>query len=136
AEAYRMHSTSVDGMDVVAVEAAAARAADHARSGEGPFLLECRTYRFRAHSMFDAQGSRTREEVEAWKARDPIERLRLWMAGNHQLTQAQAAGIEQDVEQEVAAAAAFAEAGTAEPLEDLERFVLMDHVPQAQGATA
>lgn len=130
AEAYRMAAESVDGMDVVAVEAAAARAADQVRSGQGPFLLECRTYRFRAHSMFDAQAYRTREEVESWRQRDPIERLRRWMLDSHEATDAQLADIERTVDQEVAAAVAFAEAGTLEPVEELERFVLMDDVPQ------
>jgi pyruvate dehydrogenase E1 component alpha subunit len=133
AEAYRVRSESVDGMDVVAVEAAAARAADHVRSGQGPFFLECRTYRFRAHSMFDAQGYRTREEVEAWRQRDPIERLAHWMLENHQASEAQIAQAQQDVERELAAAVAFAEAGTPEPVAELERFVLMDRVPQEAG---
>lgn len=130
AEAYRMDAASVDGMDPVAVEAAALRAADGVRSGRGPFLLECRTYRFRAHSMFDAQGYRSREEVEAWRERDPIERLRRWMLDNHEATEAQLADIAQTAEQELAAAVAFARAGTLEPVEDLERFVLMSEVPQ------
>ena len=130
AEAYRMASGSVDGMDVVAVEAAAARAVDHVRSGQGPFFLECRTYRFRAHSMFDAQGYRTREEIDGWRQRDPIERLRRWMLENHHATEAQLADIEQTVEQEIAAAVAFAKSGTPEPVEELEDFVLMDRIPQ------
>lgn len=130
AEAYRMRSLSVDGMDAVAVEAAAARAVDQARSGEGPFLLECRTYRFRAHSMFDAQAYRTREEIEEWKQRDPITRLRRWMLDNHHAHEAQLADIEQTVGAEIAAAVAFARAGTLEPVEDLERYVTMDSIPQ------
>ncbi|SEB20547.1 pyruvate dehydrogenase (acetyl-transferring) E1 component subunit alpha [Variovorax sp. YR216] len=130
AEAYRMQSASVDGMDPVAVQAAAARGVEHARSGEGPFFMECRTYRFRAHSMFDAQSYRSREEVDNWKQRDPIERLRCWMLENHHASEAQLAEIEQGVDQELAAAVAFAEAGTLEPVADLERFVTMDSVPQ------
>lgn len=130
AQAYRMASDSVDGMDVVAVEAAAARAVERVRAGEGPFLLECRTYRFRAHSMFDAQGYRTPQEVEDWRQRDPIGCLRRWMQDNHQATETALAEIEQGVDREIAAAVAFAEAGTLEPIEALERFVLMDEVPQ------
>ena len=134
AEAYRMPAESVDGMDPVAVEAAARRAADHVRSGEGPYFLECRTYRFRAHSMFDAQAYRTREEVEAWRLRDPLERLRAWMRDNHLASAQELVDLEQAVEQELAAAVAFAEAGTLEPPEDLERFVLMDAVVQEAAA--
>jgi hypothetical protein len=59
-------------MDVLAVEAESVKAAEHVRSGEGPYFIECRTYRFRAHSMFDAELYRTKEEVEEWKKRDPL----------------------------------------------------------------
>jgi TPP-dependent pyruvate/acetoin dehydrogenase alpha subunit len=130
AGAYRMPAERVDGMDSVQVEAAARRALEHIRSGAGPFFLEARTYRFRAHSMFDTQAYRSREEVEGWKPLDPVERLRAWMAANHQLSDAEAAAIESAVAAEIAAAVAFAEAGTLEPVGDLERFVLMDRVVQ------
>ena len=73
--AYGVPSAAVDGMDVLAVEEAARTAAGSVREGKGPFFLECRTYRFRPHSMFDAELYRTKEEVEEWKKRDPIPRL-------------------------------------------------------------
>ncbi|MCS6779037.1 MAG: pyruvate dehydrogenase (acetyl-transferring) E1 component subunit alpha [Geminicoccaceae bacterium] len=130
AACYRMASEAVDGMDVVAVEAAAARAVERIRAGEGPVFLECRTYRFRAHSMFDAQLYRTKEEVEAWRARDPIERLAGWMSEVSLLHAGERAAIEAEIDREIADAVAFAEAGTLEPVEELERFVLMDEVPQ------
>jgi TPP-dependent pyruvate/acetoin dehydrogenase alpha subunit len=100
------------------------------RAGKGPYFLECRTYRFRAHSMFDTQAYRTRDEIESWKQRDPIEKLRAWMAANHQLTADEAAAIEAGIAAEIDAAVAFAEAGTLESVDDLERFVLMDQVVQ------
>ncbi len=136
AQAYRMAAEQVDAMDPVKVEAAARRALDHIRAGKGPYFLECRTYRFRAHSMFDTQAYRTREEIEGWKHRDPIARLRTWMSDNHQLTAAEAEAIDAGIGAEIDAAVAFAEAGTPEPVADLERFVLMDrvvqdHAPQA-----
>lgn len=130
AQAYRMASEQVDGMDPVQVEAAARRAVEHIRAGRGPYFLECRTYRFRAHSMFDTQAYRTREEVDGWKQRDPIERLRAWMTDNHQLGADEAAAIDAGIAAEIAAAVAHAEAGTLEPVEDLERYVLMDEVVQ------
>ena len=72
AQGYRMPSEVVDGMDVVAVEAAARRAAEHdPRPATDPYFLECRTYRFRAHSMFDAQLTGTKDEIEAWKQQRP-----------------------------------------------------------------
>ena len=130
ARAYRMPAEQLDGMDPVQMEAAARRAVEHVRAGEGPYFLEARTYRFRAHSMFDTQAYRTREEIEGWKPLDPIDRLRSWMVANHELSDAEAATIDAEVAAEIAAAEAFAEAGTPEPLEDLERFVLMDEVVQ------
>jgi len=134
AQAYRMTAEQVDGMDPIEVEAAARRAAEHLRGGTGPYFIEARTYRFRAHSMFDTQAYRTRGEVEDWRRLDPIERLRAWMAANHQLSEAEAAAIEAEVAAEIDAAVAFAEAGTLEPLDELERFVLMDRVVQEDEA--
>ncbi len=130
AQAYRMAAEPVDAMDPVEVEAATQRAVEHLRAGKGPYFLECRTYRFRAHSMFDTQAYRTRDEIEDWKQRDPIKRLRMWMADNHQLSADEAAAIEAGIAVEIEAAVAFAEAGTLESINDLERFVLMDEVVQ------
>jgi len=127
---YRMPSEAVDGMDVVAVEAAAARAVERIRAGEGPAFLECRTYRFRAHSMFDAQLYRSKEEVEAWRRRDPIERLARWMAETGLLHPGERERLEAEIDREIEDAVAFAEAGSLEPIEELERFVLMEDVPQ------
>jgi pyruvate dehydrogenase E1 component alpha subunit len=134
AAAYHLAAEQVDGMDVVAVEAAARRAVEHVRSGVGPFFLEARTYRFRAHSMFDTQAYRSRDEVEGWKPRDPIEQLRSWMAANGQIHPDERAAIDAAVEAEIADAVAFAEAGTLEPVADLERFVLMERVVQEDPA--
>ena len=76
AGAYGVTGQAVDGMDVVAVRQAASAAVAAARAGEGPTLLECRTYRFVGHSRSDARGYRTREEEAEWQLRDPIVRLR------------------------------------------------------------
>ena len=130
ASAYRMAAERVDGMDPVQVAAAARRAVEHVRSGQGPYFLEARTYRFRAHSMFDTQAYRTRGEIEGWKHLDPIAKLRGWMLANHQATDGELDAIESGIGAEIDAAVAFAEAGSFEPVEDLERFVLMDHVVQ------
>lgn len=120
---YGIASAVVDGMDVMAVEEAANVAVSHIRSGQGPYLLECRTYRFRPHSMFDTEQYRTKAEVEEWKKRDPIEMLagRLTEAGLFSKEERQA--LEQDVAAEVEASVSFAEAGTREAVEDLTRFV-------------
>jgi pyruvate dehydrogenase E1 component alpha subunit len=132
AEAYRIASSQVDAMDPVRMETAARTALEHIRAGKGPYFLECRTYRFRAHSMFDTQAYRTRDEVEEWKHRDPIHKLHAWMQDNHRITPEEDAAIEAGIAREIEAAVAFAEAGTLEPLEDLERFVLMESVVQEQ----
>ena len=129
AASYRMAGEAVDGMDVVAVEHAARKAVERIRGEGEPYFLECRTYRFRAHSMFDAQLYRSKEEVEAWRKRGPIERLRTWLEDNRMIKPEEVARIEAEVDAEIATAAAFAEAGTLEPVEDVERFVTMQEVP-------
>ena len=130
AAAYRMPGEAVDGMNPVAVEAAARRAVESIRAGNGPYFLECRTYRFRPHSMFDAQLYRTREEIERWKERDPIPRTLKWLQDNHMVTPDELGAIEAEVEAEIDEAVAFAENGTLEDVGDLEKFVLMDEVPE------
>ena len=129
AEAYDLRAETVDGMDVLAVEEAARRAADLVRGGSGPFLLELRTYRFRPHSMADPDLYRTKEEIEGWKQRDPIAlftaRLRQWGL----LSDADLAAIEASVAGEVEAAVAEAEAGPWEPVEDLTRDVYTPRTP-------
>jgi pyruvate dehydrogenase E1 component alpha subunit len=129
AACYRVPSEAVDGMDVVAVEAAARRAVEAMRAEPAPRFLECRTYRFRAHSMFDAQLYRDKAEIEAWRKKGPIVRFQAWLLENGLIHEAEIARLEQEVEAEVVDAVAFAEAGTLEPVEELERFVLMDEVP-------
>ena len=130
AAGYNMASELVDGMDVVAVEVAARRAIDAIRRTSEPFLLECRTYRFRAHSMFDAQLYRTKQEIEAWREHDPIRQLQSWLEQTGLMHADEITAIEAEIATEIAAAVAFAEAGTWESVDDLERFTLMDQVPQ------
>src|SRR5690606_38872520 len=72
AAGYAIKAMPVDGMDVLAVEAAAQNGAAEVRTTGQPYFLECHTYRFRAHSMFDAELYRDKSEVEQWKQRDPI----------------------------------------------------------------
>jgi 2-oxoisovalerate dehydrogenase E1 component len=79
AAAYNIAAEEVDGMDVVAVEAATRRAVAAIRETGRPFFLECNTYRFRAHSMFDAQLYREKTEVETWRAQGPIVRFQGWL---------------------------------------------------------
>ncbi|CAN5924577.1 pyruvate dehydrogenase (acetyl-transferring) E1 component subunit alpha [soil metagenome] len=124
AEGYRIPSERVDGMDVVAVEAAARRATAHIREGKGPYFLELITYRFRAHSMFDPELYRDRAEVERWKLRDPLKLFELAAIADGALADEDVAAIEQEVAREIAEAVAFAEAGTFEPVETLLQDVM------------
>lgn len=123
ANAYNVAAAAADGMDVLAVEAATRAALDQVRSGAGPFFLECRTYRFRAHSMFDAELYRAKSEVEEWKARDPIAGLSARLKAEGSINEADVETLEREVTAEVADAVNFAESGTWEPIEDLTRFV-------------
>jgi len=121
--AYGIAAMAVDGMDVIAVEGAARTAVDHLRRGNGPYLLECRTYRFRPHSMFDTELYRTKEEVEQWKKRDPIDLLVQRLRDAGLFNDQDMTAVERSVAAEVEAAVSFAEAGSWEPVEDLARFV-------------
>lgn len=123
ARSYGLHSAAVDGMDLLAVRAAATVAIDHVRAGNGPYLLECHTYRFRAHSMFDSQLYRDKAEVAQWQARDPIDLYERELLNLGLIEAAGRAGLETEVEGEVEAAVAFAEAGSWEPALQLERDV-------------
>ena len=126
ASCYQISSEAVDGMDVVAVEAAARRAIHAIRETGKPRFLECRTYRLRAHSMFDAQLYRDKVEVEAWRQRDPITRFQSWLETNHMIHADELTRIEEEVSAEIAEAVAFAEAGTWEPVEELTRFTYQE----------
>ncbi|MEQ9330558.1 pyruvate dehydrogenase (acetyl-transferring) E1 component subunit alpha [Thalassobaculum sp.] len=123
AAGYGVASEAVDGMDVLAVEAAARRASDAIRAGKGPYFLELRTYRFRPHSMFDPELYRDKDEVEDWKRRGPIVTFSGQLRDAGLLDDATLASIEAAVEREVDEAVAFAEASDWEPVGDLTRDV-------------
>ena len=123
ADAFAVTADAVDGMDVVAVEAATRRAADVVRGGDGPYLLEARTYRFRAHSMYDPELYRTKEEVEEWKGRDPIVTFAAHLRAQGVLNDADLAQIEAEVASEIEVAVSAAEDGPWEPVEDLTKDV-------------
>ncbi|MBI4952566.1 MAG: pyruvate dehydrogenase (acetyl-transferring) E1 component subunit alpha [Myxococcales bacterium] len=115
AASYALPAARVDGMDVVDVGDATRSAVAAIRRGEGPRFLELVTYRFRAHSMFDAELYRTKSEVATWRARDPIALLRARL----DLGEAAMAALDAEVVSEVDASVAFAEAGSWEPVERL-----------------
>lgn len=123
AASYGMPAQAVDGMDIVAVHEAAKAAVVRVRAGEGPLFLEFRTYRFRAHSMFDAELYRQKAEVEEWKTRGPIHTFTARLKAEGKLTEEEFLALDAAANEEVDKAVAFAEAGAFEPVEDLLRDV-------------
>jgi pyruvate dehydrogenase E1 component alpha subunit len=119
AESYGMPAEAVDGMQVLAVEEAMRRAAEAVRSGAGPHFVELKTYRFRAHSMADPDLYRTKEEIEEWRKRDPIDLFVALLREQGLLDDAGLAELEAAVAAEIEEAVAFADASPVEPLEDL-----------------
>ena len=127
AAAYGVATEVVDGMDVVAVHAALQRAAGQVRGAGGPMFVELRTYRFRAHSMFDPELYRAKAEIEVWKTRGPIHTYTARLKAQGSLSEDEFAALDAQAQAEVEAAVAFAEAGTWEPVADLLRDV---HTPE------
>ncbi|MCX5435308.1 pyruvate dehydrogenase (acetyl-transferring) E1 component subunit alpha [Streptomyces sp. NBC_00063] len=119
AASYGMVAWAVDGMDVEAMEHAARRATGAIRAGAGPHFLEARTYRFRAHSMYDPDRYRDKEEIERWKTRDPISQLMDRMRENGQLDDEELNAIERRAADELDRAVESAEQAPEEPVEDL-----------------
>ena len=123
ASAYKISSRQVDGMSVTDVAEAAEEAVAEIRAGKGPVFLECLTYRFRAHSLFDAELYRKKAEVEEWKKKGPLvtfqkklEAMNLWQEINVD-------ELEEEIIKIIDEAVEFAENGTLEPVADLEKFV-------------
>lgn len=123
AECYNIHAKQIDGMDVLEVAKAASRAVEDIKENSKPVFLECLTYRFRAHSMFDAELYREKAEVKEWKAKGPLvvfeQKLKeagLWSELNLE-------EIEADIKKTIDEAVEFAENSDLEPLRDLEKFV-------------
>jgi len=127
AASYGMTALPVDGMDVLAVAAATRAAVGAIRGGGGPRLLECRTYRLRAHSMFDAQLYRDKAEVEEWRKRGPLITFTKRCKAAGLITEEDFQRLEKAADGEVEAAVAFAERSEWEPLDALERFVYAEH---------
>lgn len=132
AASYGVVSTSVDGMDVLAVDQQAREHIEAIRAGAGPRFMECLTYRFRAHSMFDPELYRDKVEVRQWMERDPIPALERHLRERGSLDDASVTAIETEVRAVVEEAVDFAEAGTWEAVEELTRFV---HSEKAEETT-
>ena len=123
AAAYGIPGQVVDGMDLLAVYGAAGEAIKRARQGDGPTLLECKTYRFMGHSRFEPAGYRSKEEVEAWKKRDPIPMFREWLLKSLLASEAEFEEIDNAVTKEIEAAVAFAEQSPDPEPDDYARYI-------------
>ena len=123
AAGYGMRGETVDGNDLNAVYAAVSRAVERARAGEGPSLVENVTYRWRGHSKSDANRYRSREEIEAWKEKDPIARFERWLAQAINLNESDARAIQQAAYAAIEAAVAFADASPEPDLAAIEEGV-------------
>ncbi|MCK5826066.1 MAG: pyruvate dehydrogenase (acetyl-transferring) E1 component subunit alpha [Desulfuromusa sp.] len=126
AAAYAVPTATVDGMDVIAVAEAAKKASDTVRETGAPFFLECRTYRFRPHSMFDPELYRSKQEVDGWKQRCPILSLTNRLKEKGWIDDSTLEKLEEDIATEIASAVDFAEQSEWESVEDLTRFVYSD----------
>lgn len=121
--AYGIEATAVDGMNVLEVMEGAQTAVEKVRSSGKPYLLVCNTYRFRAHSMFDAELYRDKKEVEEWKKKDPIPQFEQYLLQKQWISENEIAIMEDKIEYKIQIAVDFAEAGTWEPLDQLTKFV-------------
>ncbi len=130
AASYGMQAESVDGMDVVAVEAATRRVVETMRAEPQPWFLECRTYRFRPHSMFDAEKYRDKAEVAEWRKKGPIVRFQSWLLENNLIHQDEIDAIETEVEAQLRNAVAACEQAPWEPVEDLARHTVAETRPE------
>jgi pyruvate dehydrogenase E1 component alpha subunit len=134
AASYNLAAATVDGMDVEAVEEAVREAAETVRRLDVPYFLELRTYRFRAHSMYDPELYRSKTEVEQWKKECPIHRLVERLTQRDELDDARLNAIESEVASEIEQAVAFADAGTLEPVTELEFDVYVQRAPANEQA--
>lgn len=109
ASAYSIPGVTVDGMDIIAVYNAAKIAVLRARSGKGPTLIECRTYRYMGHSRFEKAAYRTAKELEEWKKRDPIAAFRRYLIGTLTVEKTKIDAIDRESAEQVEKAVQFAE---------------------------
>jgi pyruvate dehydrogenase E1 component alpha subunit len=123
ASAFGMHGEEVDGMDVLAVRGAAQRAVERARSGEGPTLLECLTYRFRGHSLADPDELRAEEEKEFWAKRDPIKKLANQMVEGKFAKEEELKNIEKKIDLEISESVKNALDAPEPPSNELTKYI-------------
>jgi pyruvate dehydrogenase E1 component alpha subunit len=130
AAAYGVPTASIDGQDVVAVYEGTRYAQGEVRARRGPFFVEYRTYRYRAHSMFDPELYRDKAEIEEWKTRGPLHTFSARLKTEGKLTEEEFIELDRKIGTEVDRAVEFAERGTWEPVEDLARDLYAEELPE------
>lgn len=123
ANAYNVMASSVDGMNVLEVIEKTQMALDFIQREQRPYFLEFKTYRFRPHSMFDPELYRNKEEVMNWKEKCPIQSFKESLLQQNLISELQIQELTQKVEKEIQEAITFAEQGSLEPIDDLEKHV-------------
>jgi pyruvate dehydrogenase E1 component alpha subunit len=126
AEGYGMRNSQVDGMDLMAVRKAAEEIIETVRSGEGPYLLEVMTYRFRGHSMGDPEKYRKQTEVHHWQENDPIGIYQKYLVDNQIATEPEVLDLIHKAEEEIRLAVEFAEASPDPALETLFEHIYVE----------
>ncbi|NES93940.1 MAG: pyruvate dehydrogenase (acetyl-transferring) E1 component subunit alpha [Desertifilum sp. SIO1I2] len=126
AHAFGMAGVEVDGMDVLAVRAAALEAVERARAGEGPTLIEALTYRFRGHSLADPDELRSKEEKDFWFTRDPIKKLAAYLIEQNLVEQQELKEIDKKIQATVDEAVEFALSSPEPSPDDLYRYVFAE----------
>ena len=130
-EPFGIPGEMVDGMDVLAVKEAGERAVAHCRKGDGPYILEIKTYRYRGHSMSDPAKYRTREEVQKMREeRDPIEQVRAKLLSGKSITEDKLKEIDKEIKEIVNASAEFAKESPEPAVEELWTDIYATEIPQ------
>src|SRR3546814_10806605 len=125
--AYGIPGRQVDGMDIVAVKAAAEEAVGHSRAGKGPFILEMKTYRYRGHSMSDPAKYRSKEEVAKYRENlDPIDHVKKLLIEQHGVQEDGLKGIDKEIRSIINDSAEFAQQSPEPDLEELWTDVLVE----------
>ncbi|UWQ30434.1 pyruvate dehydrogenase (acetyl-transferring) E1 component subunit alpha [Leisingera sp. M527] len=134
-KAFGIPGEAVDGMNVLSVKEAGERAVSHCRSGDGPYILEVKTYRYRGHSMSDPAKYRTREEVQKMREeRDPIEQVREMLLTGKHATEDDLKAIDKEIKEIVSKSADFAKESPEPALDELWTDIYADDVPQEASA--
>jgi len=126
ADAYEMPADNADGMNIEAVHEAISRAVKRAREGDGPTLLELKTYRYKGHSISDPQKYRTKEEVEEYKSKDPIAMIRSIILENKFATEEELDAIDKNVNEKVEESVQFAEESPYPDISELTKDIYVD----------